>query len=133
MRIFLLVVLMSSIIACTTSEHQVSNAITEQKEFIVPADWKRIDSLGVEFRIPPDFNEKKLRQMLQPSDGKFYGNENVWLAIVFYHFLKAVRSIQSSVIFIWKKLLLMENKEKFLLLLELICKTKLKAKIMWRF
>jgi hypothetical protein len=58
MKILLVIIFIWTLVACTLPEHKES-ITPEQKEFIPPADWKRINASNVYFYIPSDFNEEK--------------------------------------------------------------------------
>jgi hypothetical protein len=80
MKTLLLIVLVWTITAYAACKHKESNNIPEQKEYVVPSNWKRIDASNVEFHIPSNLIEKEPRKPLMPgSTIKYYGNENIWL------------------------------------------------------
>ena len=79
MKFLLITVIIWTIIGCKTSEQKESNAITENKETLLPNNWKFITECGLQFYIPSSLKEEKV----QPIDScvKQYGNENIRLTL----------------------------------------------------
>ena len=79
MKILLVTAFIWTFATCTLPERKESANVLERQEFILPADWKRINTSNVEFSVPPNLSEKEYKEMMPSSTAKFYGNENIWL------------------------------------------------------
>ena len=64
MKTLLITILIWTAIACNVPEQKESISIPENKEVVLPADWKLISECEIQFYIPPDLKEEKI----QPYD-----------------------------------------------------------------
>lgn len=80
MKILLVTIILCTMFGCNITSNIESVGVSENKNTILPADWKLVNQCGVEFYIPSNLKEE---EVTQPYDScvKEYKSENLRLSL----------------------------------------------------